>query len=299
MDELLPCPFCGNAKNIAMVNEKHDHSGGYFIACPECGASTIMRYAMGDDPKPLLIESWNRRAVVAAQPEAVGVIPDCGEAGHDEGRCGNASCMPGKWGKLLRSARDHAYDEEGYTLHPDLAEAVEEVGELLASAPTIQPTQPVQPEPGRPDILERLSYHRLERDDLTLDDCLSYLAKGWREVRGKTERQMVMQILELLASTPPAQAGDAGEPSDGERELATLRAENERLRMDMGAMVREDVDCALAAATEDALQPAANWLLKNVEHCDAGELAHRLVISPEYAIRLENAAIRATKGGKL
>lgn len=73
MNELMPCPFCGNAKNLAMVNEKHDHSGGYFIACPECGASTIMRYAMGDDPKPLLIEAWNRRAAVqAAQPEAVG-----------------------------------------------------------------------------------------------------------------------------------------------------------------------------------------------------------------------------------
>lgn len=72
LSELLPCPFCGNAKNLAMVNEKHDHSGGYFIACPECGASTIMRYAMGDDPKPLLIEAWNRRAAAqAAQPEAV------------------------------------------------------------------------------------------------------------------------------------------------------------------------------------------------------------------------------------
>lgn len=61
--------------------------------------------------------------------------PDCGEAGHDEGRCGNASCMPGKWGKLLRNARDHAYDEEGCTLHPDLAEAVDDVDALLDPPP--------------------------------------------------------------------------------------------------------------------------------------------------------------------
>lgn len=67
MSELLPCPFCGNSTNIAMANEKHDHSGGYFIACPECDASTGLRYACGDDPRPLLIEQWNRRA---SQPTA-------------------------------------------------------------------------------------------------------------------------------------------------------------------------------------------------------------------------------------
>lgn len=65
--ELLPCPFCGCSKNIAMANEKHDHSGGYFIACPRCHGSTGLRYAMGDDPRPLLIEQWNRRAT---QPQA-------------------------------------------------------------------------------------------------------------------------------------------------------------------------------------------------------------------------------------
>ena len=64
--ELLPCPFCGNEKNIAMANEKHDHSGGYFIACPACDASTGLRYAMGDDPHPLLIEQWNRRTHIEA-----------------------------------------------------------------------------------------------------------------------------------------------------------------------------------------------------------------------------------------
>jgi Lar family restriction alleviation protein len=64
--ELLPCPFCGNDKNIAMANEKHDHSGGYFIACPDCDASTGLRFACGDDPRALLIEQWNRRAATSA-----------------------------------------------------------------------------------------------------------------------------------------------------------------------------------------------------------------------------------------
>jgi len=68
---LLPCPFCGNDKNINMANEKHDHSGGYFISCPACDSSTGLRYAMGDDPRPLLVEQWNRRAAIEANTPAV------------------------------------------------------------------------------------------------------------------------------------------------------------------------------------------------------------------------------------
>jgi len=58
----------------------------------------------------------------------------------------------------------------------------------------------------RPDILERLTYHARERNDLSLDDCLNYLARGWYEVPGRTEREMVLQILSLLA-------GEQAEPS--------------------------------------------------------------------------------------
>jgi Lar family restriction alleviation protein len=91
---LLPCPFCGNEKNIAMANEKHNHSGGYFIACPACDASTGLRYACGEDPRPLLVEQWNRRAAIAqaqscvpaelaplpaASPETKGVCNGCDE----------------------------------------------------------------------------------------------------------------------------------------------------------------------------------------------------------------------------
>ena len=68
--ELLPCPFCGS-KEVSVANEEpHDNSGGYFIFCGECGASTNLRFAHGDDPVPLLREQWNRRAALASQPQA-------------------------------------------------------------------------------------------------------------------------------------------------------------------------------------------------------------------------------------
>ncbi|MBQ0917504.1 Lar family restriction alleviation protein [Hydrogenophaga aromaticivorans] len=118
---LLPCPFCGNKANIAMANEKHDHSGGYFIACPACDASTGLRYAMGDDPRPLLVEQWNRRAAI----EADRVSRD----------------VPAEWFALLAEARQYVYDEEGYCIEPDLACAIEDVDAMLSAAPQPQPVQ--------------------------------------------------------------------------------------------------------------------------------------------------------------
>ena len=74
---LLPCPFCGNSKGLAVANENpQDLSGGYFIACPSCDASTGLRFACGEDPIPLLIEQWNRRAALSAQPVAGAVATD-------------------------------------------------------------------------------------------------------------------------------------------------------------------------------------------------------------------------------
>ena len=54
---LLPCPFCGNSTIV------HGHNrGGHYISCFVCDASTGLRYAMGDNSRPLLAEQWNRRA---------------------------------------------------------------------------------------------------------------------------------------------------------------------------------------------------------------------------------------------
>lgn len=66
-DRLKPCPFCGGAAEMDCVRSESGedpNEGGYFIACLACDASTGMRFACGDDPKPLLIEQWNRRAAL-------------------------------------------------------------------------------------------------------------------------------------------------------------------------------------------------------------------------------------------
>ncbi|WP_234197099.1 hypothetical protein [Pseudacidovorax sp. NFM-22] len=77
------------------------------------------------------------------------------------------------------------------------------IGHAALAPQTAATTVPATPEPCRPDILERLTYHQLERDDLTIDECVSYLNEhGWNDVRGRAEREMVMQILALLAAAP-------------------------------------------------------------------------------------------------
>lgn len=67
MNRLLPCPFCGGEAAYGNVPDDcmppHPDQGGHFICCTNaaCGASTNLRFAYGDDPKPLLAEQWNRR----------------------------------------------------------------------------------------------------------------------------------------------------------------------------------------------------------------------------------------------
>ncbi|MEJ5149817.1 Lar family restriction alleviation protein [Comamonas sp. MYb396] len=66
---LLPCPFCG--ASAAVQNESTaDNSGGYFVECKSCGASTNLRYACGDDPVPLLVAQWNARAPQTVEAQA-------------------------------------------------------------------------------------------------------------------------------------------------------------------------------------------------------------------------------------
>jgi hypothetical protein len=53
-------------------------------------------------------------------------------------------------------------------------------------------------------IIEALSYHARERDDLTLDEALDYLRQGWKKVCGRSERELILQITALLAGSPPS-----------------------------------------------------------------------------------------------
>ena len=59
-DRLLPCPFCGGTAEIVEVE-----TGAVVAECQDCKASSAMHYACGDNPVPMLLEKWNRRATSA------------------------------------------------------------------------------------------------------------------------------------------------------------------------------------------------------------------------------------------
>jgi Lar family restriction alleviation protein len=87
--DLLPCPFCGSAK-VTAKNEHTDLSGGYYIECSACLACTGLRYACGEDPRPLLAELWNRRTeLVARKPLPPDALADKCEAWLQAGGAAN------------------------------------------------------------------------------------------------------------------------------------------------------------------------------------------------------------------
>lgn len=61
-DQLKPCANCGGYGEVSQMED-----GGYFIQCTTalCGMSTCLMYACGEDPVPILMEKWNRRASAA------------------------------------------------------------------------------------------------------------------------------------------------------------------------------------------------------------------------------------------
>jgi hypothetical protein len=66
-DALLPCPFCGSEAHHGIVEqggESNPDFGGHFVQCTNenCYGCVGLRFACGDDPKPELVEAWNRRA---------------------------------------------------------------------------------------------------------------------------------------------------------------------------------------------------------------------------------------------
>lgn len=73
-DRLKPCPFCGSeAEGCTMPAEQDDvGAGAMFVQCTNsrCMASSALIYPLMDDPKPLLLERWNRRAALASKPVA-------------------------------------------------------------------------------------------------------------------------------------------------------------------------------------------------------------------------------------
>jgi hypothetical protein len=61
-DDLKPCPFCGGAAEFGeCADTDEQNAGGHFIACRVCGATTLLVFACGDDPRPVLAGRWNKR----------------------------------------------------------------------------------------------------------------------------------------------------------------------------------------------------------------------------------------------
>ena len=67
---LLPCPFCGANAEILTIPEDHPDAGAMFVQCCDsrCMTSSALLYPLMDDVRALLVERWNRRAALAAQP---------------------------------------------------------------------------------------------------------------------------------------------------------------------------------------------------------------------------------------
>ncbi|HBO1165272.1 TPA: Lar family restriction alleviation protein [Pseudomonas aeruginosa] len=62
MSELKPCPCCGGEAVFVELDD-----GGMVAVCASrgCVASGVARYACGDEPRPLIAETWNTRTVPA------------------------------------------------------------------------------------------------------------------------------------------------------------------------------------------------------------------------------------------
>jgi hypothetical protein len=72
-ESLLPCPCCDGVARFDRVPDDEDdqNSGGEYVECGSCGLTTSLRFACGDEVRPLLAEAWNRRVAPAHPPQPV------------------------------------------------------------------------------------------------------------------------------------------------------------------------------------------------------------------------------------
>jgi hypothetical protein len=59
-DRLVPCRFCQGFAEIDTIAAGEPNAGAFFAACLNCGASTRLFFACGEDPVHLVIERWNK-----------------------------------------------------------------------------------------------------------------------------------------------------------------------------------------------------------------------------------------------
>lgn len=55
--KLAPCPFCSGEARL--VHE--EFTGGYWVECTKCKASSVQMFPDKCDVEPLLAERWNQR----------------------------------------------------------------------------------------------------------------------------------------------------------------------------------------------------------------------------------------------
>lgn len=144
-------------------------------------------------------------------------------------------------------------------------------------------------EPCRPDIEEKLTYHALERDDLKLDEALEALATGWKKVPGRTERQLLLQLVALLAAQPAAHHAESiAEPHGTEMvEVAKEDANNYcRVIAELGLEESESDPVAV-------IQMLKSWEADAQAHAELLEKHLRNVLEvartwqPDYATKMD------------
>ena len=87
-EALEPCPFCGGPASFGKIHDDNNRDfGGEFISCDTCEISTGLRFACGEDVKPLLAETWNPRISVA--PELLAELTALVNAYTDPGPMGS------------------------------------------------------------------------------------------------------------------------------------------------------------------------------------------------------------------
>jgi Lar family restriction alleviation protein len=65
-NELLPCPFCGEATNLTMKETELRRGYVYKVMCEECGCSMTFKIN-----KALAVSEWNRRTPDKSQAKRI------------------------------------------------------------------------------------------------------------------------------------------------------------------------------------------------------------------------------------
>lgn len=140
-DRLKPCPFCGSeAEGCTIPAEQEDvGAGAMFVQCTnsQCMASSALIYPLMDDPKPLLLERWNRRVAGAK------IAPLSREAWTWSKACEAEGVRVYKARQLITKWR-HAAEHLGLEGLASLADCADELEQAIAPTPPTAPSQNAQ-----------------------------------------------------------------------------------------------------------------------------------------------------------